>query len=192
MNPCAKNKRSIAWMAAGVLDVTDAETLRQHMEGCASCKCYWQSMCELSERVVSANNLPNAEPTELFHRTVVQKIRKQAQHACFFDWIIIVQRLCRERPLATFSAGVVVMLALLLWINNSGRDAHRVPSGVRVATVPNSAGRAAPPSRLSSYHRAADISPERLDTLLTQNAARTSPAGETFTVSSLRERSLEN
>src|SRR4051812_31257074 len=123
MNPCRKNKRSIAWMAAGVLDVTDAETLRQHMEDCAACRRYWQSMCELSERLASASNLPTAEPTERFHRTVVQKIRKQAQHARFFDWMITVQRLCRELPLATFSAGAVVMLALLLWINNSGRDA---------------------------------------------------------------------
>src|SRR4051812_35426470 len=114
MNPCTKNKRSIAWMAAGVLEVKDAETLRQHVEGCAACRRYWQSMCELSERLASASDLPNAEPTEHFHRTVVQRITTQKQRARFFDWISIVQRLCRERPLATFSAGAVVMLALLL------------------------------------------------------------------------------
>jgi len=190
MNSCAKNKQRIAWMAAGVLEVTDAETLRRHVEGCPECRSYWQSMCELSERLVNASELPNAQPTEFFHRTVVQKITNEEQRARFFDWVIIIQRLCRERPLATFAAGVV--LALLLWINNFGRDAHRVPSGVQVVAVPNTAEHAAQPSTLASYRRAADISLERLDTLLTQEAARTSPAGETFTVSSLLERSLEN
>jgi hypothetical protein len=191
MNPCAKNKQRIAWMAAGVLDVTDAETLRQHMAGCPACRRYWQSMCELSERLVSASDLPTAEPTGSFHRTLVQKITAQKQCTPLFDWVIIIQRLCRERPLVTFSASVALALTVLLWIHIS-RDPHRVRSGAQVVAVPDAAGHVAPPPTLASYRRAADISLERLDALLTQEAARTSPAGETFTVSSLLKPSLEN
>jgi anti-sigma factor RsiW len=191
MNPCAKNKRRIAWMAAGVLDETDAETLRQHMAGCPACRRYWQSMCELSERLVNAGDPPTAEPTGSFHRTLVRKIRAQQQRTPLFDCVTIVQRLFRGRPLARFSAGVALALTVLLWVHLS-RDAPRVRSGVHVVAVPDAAGPAAPPPTLASYRRAADISLERLDALLTREATRTSPAGETFTVSSLLRPSLEN
>src|SRR2546422_414387 len=101
MNPCAKNKRRVAWMAAGVLDATDAEALRQHLESCPGCRRYWQSMSDLSERLVNASDLPLAEPTESFHQRVIQKIRAQESRTPFSDWLDALQRLWVERRLAT-------------------------------------------------------------------------------------------
>ena len=192
MNPCAKNKRPIAWMAAGVLDAADAESLRQHFESCPHCQRYWQNMCELSERLVNAGDLPQAAPTESFHRSVVLKITAQGQRTPLFNWVIVIQRFWHERPLATFSIGVVLTLATLLWIRSFSHETHHVPSTVRIVVTTETPLRAAPPSTLASYRRAADISLENLDALLTQEAARTSSASETFTVSSLLASSLEN
>src|SRR5262249_49554641 len=99
MNPCAKNKRRIAWMASGLLDATDVEALRRHLESCPDCRIYWQSMSELSERLVNASDLPQAQPTESFHQRVVQKIRAQQRRTPFSDWLAAIQRLWKERRL---------------------------------------------------------------------------------------------
>jgi hypothetical protein len=192
MNPCAKNKRSIAWMAAGVLDVTDAEVLRQHLNSCPPCQRYWQSMCELSERLVNASDLPQAAPTESFHRSVVLKITAQGQRTSLFNWVTVIQRFWQERPLATLSTGVVLTFATLLWIRSFSHQTHHGPSPVQIVVTAETPARATSPPTLASYRRAADTSLENLDALLTQEAARTSSASETFTVSSLLTSSLEN
>ena len=192
MNPCAKNKRSIAWMAAGVLDVAAAESLRQHFETCPHCQRYWQSMCELSERLVNASDLPQAAPTESFHQSVVLRITAQGQRTPLFNWVTVIRRFWHERPLATFSTGVVLTFATLLWIRSFSHETHPVPSPVRIVVTTETPLRAAPPPTLASYRRAAEISLENLDALLTQEAVRTFSVSETFTVSSLLTPSLEN
>jgi anti-sigma factor RsiW len=184
MNPCAKNKRRLAWRASGVLHVADAEALRRHLESCSGCRRYWQSISELSERLVNASDLPRAEPTESFHQRVVQKIRAQEQRAPLFTWVITIQRLWRERRPATFSAGVALGIVTLLWIQNFRRDEHPVPSGAQIAVISAPACAVSPPT-MASYRRAADISLESLDALLTQEASRKSHTDETLTVSSL-------
>ena len=68
---------------AGVPDVADAESLRQHFESCPHCQRYWQSMCELSERLVNAGDLPQAAPTESFHQSVVLRNHAQGQRTFF-------------------------------------------------------------------------------------------------------------
>lgn len=120
----------------------------------------------------------------------------QDQRSLLFDWAAVIRRLWPEPPLAKFAAGVALILALTIvmlpWIHSFRRDGDRVPSGAQIVTVPEPANRTAPRPTLASYHRAADISLENLDALLTRQAFRTSPAGETLTVSSLLTPSSEN
>jgi len=196
MNTCKKNKRRIAWMTTGVLDTTEVETLRRHFESCPTCRSYWQSLSALSEQLVNASNLPPAEPTESFHRTLVQKISTQKQTTLLFDWAATLRRLWLEQPMAKFSAGVALTFALVLalaalpWIHTFSRDEHHVSSGVQM--ISQTTERTAPRPTLASYHRAAGISLENLDALLTRQAFRASPASETLTVSSLLTSSSEN
>jgi len=192
MNPCSKNKQRIAWMASGILDLPDAEALRQHLKSCPDCRRYWQSMSELSERLVNASDLPQTEPTESFHQRVVQKIKTQEDRTPFSDWLVTIQRLWAERRLATISAGIALGLVTLLLIQSFRRDGPPVPSESPIAVVPEPARPAASPPTLASYRRAAERSLESLDALLTRQAARNSFPSETLTISSLLKQSSDN
>ena len=190
MNPCPKNKRPIAWMAAGILEPADAERLREHLQTCPGCQRYWESMRALSEQLSSAE-LPQAELTESFHRRLVRKIDEHDEAAPLFVLVGTFRRLWGERRLATIAAGVAFVIAALVWMQSFSRDENHMPARVRVENSEPSSQNNSPPT-LASYHRAADISFENLDAVLAKQAASKPSTVETFTVSSLLTRSLED
>jgi hypothetical protein len=191
LNPCHKNKRRIAWMALGVLDQIEVQTLRQHLETCPDCRSYWQSMSDLSERLLRASESPQAEPTEAFHGRVAFKIRELGNGAPFFNWASILQRLLQVRRLAAIAAALVLGSATLILFQIHLRDRNRVVPQKEITTVHLATPSAVPPPTLASYRRAAETSLETLDALLTQQAVRNAPVFETFTVSSLLAQSSE-
>ena len=191
MKPCAKNKPRIAWMASGVLEDAEAEALRRHLELCPGCQRYWQSMSELPERLMKHQHLPHAEPSESFHRRLVQRIAAEQPGSPFS--LAVAQRFLGEHRLAAaISASAGLAIAALLWQRGLNHAEQHLPSRVTVAEVHDRVGYPAPPPTLASYHRAADISLETLDARLIQEAARKSTATETFTISSLLRHSSEN
>ena len=191
MNPCRKNKRRIAWMAAGVLETADAETLREHLEICPGCRRHWENMSALSERL-NAAGLPDAEPTGSFHRRVVRRIQTEEQAAPLFAWVTTLRRLRGERRLAPIVLGGVLGIATLLWMQSLSSDEDRGSTRLRLAETNETARQASLPATLGSYRRAGDISFENLDAALTRQIATKSSTVETFTVSSLLGRSFED
>ena len=189
MTPCPKNKRSIAWMAAGVLETADAERLRAHLETCPGCRRYWESMSALSERLNSAQ-LPSAELTESFHRRIARKIQEHEKAAPFF--ISAVQALWSERRLAAISLGIALAIATLVWLQSFYRDQDRASPQVSIKKIGELPTEAALPPTLGSYHRAADVSLENFDALLAKQITPKSSTVETFTVSSLLAGSFED
>jgi anti-sigma factor RsiW len=192
MNPCPKNKPRIAWMAAGVLDATEAQALRQHLGTCPGCRGYWHAMSALSERLVNASDLPLAEPTESFHRRVGQNIQELEKAPPLFNWVIILHRLLVERRLTAISAAMVLGVVTLLWLPRFGGDQQRFPAPGPMTTIRETRPPPASPPTVASYRRAAEVSLESLDALLTKQVARNASAIENFSVSSLLARSSEN
>jgi len=190
MNPCAKTRKRIALMASDVLDVKESEALREHITNCRGCRIYWQSMSDLTGRLKNAGSLPAAEASESFHREVARKIAAQ-RHFSFSPWAIAVQRLLPGRRLAGFGVSVAVIVAVLVVFEPFRHRSH-LPQGDRTGPASVSSRVEAPPSTLASYRRAAEISFESLDTFLTLQAARTSTATDTFTVSSPLHDSPDN
>jgi anti-sigma factor RsiW len=191
MKPCAKNKPRIAWMASGILEDTEAEALRKHLEICPGCQRYWQSMSELPERLTNRQHLPHAEPSASFHRRLVQRIAAQQQDSPFFIWLAVIRRFLGEHRLAA-AISTVLVIAVLLWQRGLNHDEQHLPSRVTTAEVDHGVRYPVSPPTLASYHRAAGISLETLDARLTQEAVRKSVATETFTVSSLLRHPSEN
>jgi anti-sigma factor RsiW len=190
MNPCAKSRKRIALMASDVLDVQEREALREHIADCPACRAYWRSMSDLTGRLKNAGSLPAAEATESFHRGVARKIAAPRRHFAFYQWAIAVQRLLPGHRLAGFGVSVAVIVAVLL-VFEPFRRRPNLPHVDRDGAA-SVASRVAPPSTLASYRRAAEISLESLDTFLTQQAARTSTATDTFQVSSTLQDSPDN
>ena len=191
MNPCAKTRKRIALMASDGLDVKEAEALREHITNCRGCRIYWQSMSDLTGRLKNAGSLPAAEASESFHRAVVRKIAAQQRHFSLSQWAIAVQRFLRGHRLAGFGVGVAVIVAVLV-VFEPFRHRSPLPQDDRTGPASVASRVEAPPSTLASYRRAAEISPESLDTFLTLQAARTSTATDTFTMSSTLHDSPDN
>ena len=191
MNPCAKTRKRIALMASDGLNMKEAEALREHITNCRGCRIYWQSMSDLTERLKNAGSLPAAEASESFHREVARKIAAQQRHFSFSQWAIAVQRLLPGHRLAGFGVSVAVIVAVLVVFEPFRHRSH-LPQGDRTGPASVASRGEAPPSTLASYRRAAEISLESLDTFLTLQAARTSTATDTFTVSSTLHDSPDN
>jgi hypothetical protein len=191
MKPCRANKQRITWMAAGVLETAEAETLREHLETCPGCRGHWESMASLSERL-NAADLPHLEPSESFHRRVVRKIRKEEETGRLFVWVTSLRRLWVKRPLATIAAGSVLGIVTVLWIQSFGPDEDRGATLVQIEETTETAGQAVLPPTLGSYRRAGDVSFENLDAALTRQVVGKFSTVETFTVSSVLARSFED
>jgi hypothetical protein len=183
MKPCAKNKRPIAWLAAGLLDGNETEALRQHFERCPGCQAYWRSLSGLSEQLVQGSELPRAELPAAFHERVAQKIRgrEKGRTVCHAP----ILRMFREWRLAALSAVVLLGVGILLWRHDPSDTRRGRP--VQMTTIHSAP---APPT-LAAYRRAAEISLENLDALLAKEVTRNASVSETFTVSSLLAQSLE-
>jgi hypothetical protein len=191
MNPCAKTRKRIALMASGVLGVKQAEALREHFTNCPGCRVYWQSMSDLTGRLKNAASLPAAEASESFHREVAREIATQQRPFSFSQWAMVVRRFLPGHRLIGVGVSVAVIVAVVLAYEPFRRRPHLL-HGDRTRTASVASRVEAPPSTLASYRRAAEISPESLDTFLALQATRTSTAADTFTVSSILRDSPDN
>jgi len=191
MNPCAKTRKRIALMASDVLDVKEAEALREHIASCPGCRVYWRSISDLTGRLKNAGSLPAAEASESFHREVARKITAQPRHFSFSQWARAVQRLLPEHRLAGLGISVAVIVAVLV-VFEPFRHRSPLPQDDRTGPASVASRVEAPPSTVASYRRAAEISLDSFDTFLTLQAARTSTATDTFTVSSTLHDSPDN
>ena len=192
MKACRKNKMRIAWMASGVLDTAEGKVLAEHFKNCPGCRLYWQRMSGLTERLHNAGDPPPAEATESFHRKVVRQILAQESRFSFSAWATALQRCGWKRGLAGVGVSVAVGFAAVLLLQHVRRDEDQASLRPSPAVVRPGVAGAAPPDALASYRRVADISLESLDDLLTRQAAQTFSPSESFTVSSLVKRPLEN
>ena len=189
MKPCAKNRGPIAWMAAGVLDTANAETLRQHLRECAGCRHYWESLSALSKQLESVT-LPQPELPDSFHRRLVRRIGEHNSPP--FGLAAAVQRFFGERWLATATVALAfAAIGLVLGQRFNGKQ-ERVSRPVVVRESTREPRRPILRPTLGTYHQAANTSLESLDALLARQTPPTAPAVESFTVSSLLAQSIED
>jgi hypothetical protein len=183
MNPCPKNRKPIAWMASGDLEPRDAETLRRHFEHCPGCRQYARDMVEITRRLKNAG-LPAAEASETFHQKLVRGISHPQARPKLSVWAAVVQHFQAHRGLGITAAAAVLALAAF-WLRHPPQGHEdAVPPRGSFAVITVDVPMADASTRLATYRRAAEISLEHLDALLTRQVARGSARGETFTVSS--------
>jgi hypothetical protein len=190
MNPCAKNKRRLAWMAADLLEADEAKALRAHLERCPGCRNYWQDLSDLSERLAKVKDLPEVDLPASFHGQVRQRIHELEKPSLLFQWASNLRHLLLERRLAAVTAAVIIGIGMLLWRQGLREEKQRNPRPD--ITVQRAAPPVTSPPTLASYRRAAEISLESLDALLTKEVVHNGVTIETFTVASLLAPSAEN
>ena len=75
MKPCSRNRKLIAWLALGELDVRREADLRSHIQTCDECRRYQQEISNLRDTLTTAQPMPDFEASESFHRRLVARLR---------------------------------------------------------------------------------------------------------------------
>lgn len=183
MNPCRTNKRLIALMAAGALPESDGREIRLHLAECPGCQSYWNDMTALAARLEAESTPESVEVLNKFHQQWVARVIDHEPRTSWFSPVRIGSGFWRK-PLAfgAMAALLLVLITFMLWQN--GRSPARFADSAPLLHPPPAAAVPAPPT-LASYHRAAEISPEALDTLITQQSRQHRPAPPPVTTSTL-------
>jgi len=186
MKPCAKNRKTLSWLAIEAAGADEARELRAHMETCAGCRNYFAEVSALAGRFDAFKGTSEIEATERFHRGLVRRIEAEARPgvwAAVSEWV---------RPgalnwrVALPIAGVMaVMVALLI---TSAQRSERPP----VASVTQPIATAKMPVKevaptFGNYRMLANRSLDALDQELTREAQASLAGASTYTVSSMAQ-----
>jgi anti-sigma factor RsiW len=180
MKPCRRNRKRITWLAVDALDAAEAQKLREHIETCDECRCYFEAMTRLAERVESAQPGPEPGFSQRLHRRVLGALRSRQQRAGILSGLMNRMQPGWRFGLIGATAIAVAIVALLAL----QRPSHSVP--VRPehpqTTRPEVAGVDVDPT-VANYRIAANHSFEQMDRLLQREANRTSASGRPYRAS---------
>jgi hypothetical protein len=179
MKPCSKNRKPIAWLVSGALDGQKASALRDHFVHCENCRRHFEEISTVAESLALAAPDSALQPSDLFHRRVVEKLRA-VESPSFVETLagwVRGSRLIWRVALPALALTLVAFIAVL---------ALRNPADVKSPTVPMaSTSRSAddPAPTLANYQRIADQSLDELDDLLTRQARQPLPPVSVYSAS---------
>ncbi len=172
MKPCARHRESIALLAAASLEEGETPGLKQHLEQCPSCRAYLREMSVLCERhSTAAHQLPAAEVSMRFQARVASAIRAgDARHTPGIS-IPLWFRIASVTAVVLMIAGVFMLF-----------HQPTPPAQIAEQLIPEPERKGEPDkisANLITYRLALNRSPEALDQLLAQEAARSTVFFET-------------
>jgi hypothetical protein len=184
MKSCSKNRKLIAWLALDALDARQARELRAHIETCGPCRRYLEELAVVKEKLSAAEFSSNAQASESFHRKLAARLRAEQPGSLWETLSAQVQavRLNWRIALPVSAAAALVIATMVILL--------RPPA---VSPPAHTMVRAVPPQRLqrdlspsvSNYQRAANLSLDELDELLTAQARKRRPPAPVYTASIL-------
>jgi len=182
MKPCSKNRKLLAWLALGELDVRRAADIREHTRTCDACRRYLEEMAMVNNELKAAEIRPDVQVSVSFHRNLVARLRVEPSGSL---WANLAAQLAATRlswrfafPVIGTAALAIAVLSMLL------RQPHVSPPGptsVQAVASPDLERDLAP--TLSNYQRVASRSLEELDALLTRQAERNPSPTPNYTAS---------
>ena len=171
MKPCSHNRKPIAWLALGELDVPHAADLRAHLQSCEGCRRYLHEISGVEETLTTAGPTPDIEASESFHRRVVARLRAEQSGSLWNSLAVQLAAVRLSWRTAVLLAGATAFLIVLLsvqWQEPAGQSP--MPGRVQ-AVLPTGPKNDLSPT-ISNYQRVANRSLDDLDDLLTRQGNR--------------------
>jgi anti-sigma factor RsiW len=75
MKSCRRNRKSIALLAVGELDVRQSQELHAHLETCEGCRRYLEEISNVTGTLAAVEMESNIQTSEIFHQKVVARIK---------------------------------------------------------------------------------------------------------------------
>jgi hypothetical protein len=177
MKPCAKYKKSIAWLALDALTAQQARELQVHVQVCDACRGYLEEVSRITTTLRSVEPTSELDVSDAFKTKLSRALQERYAHAggnfqmrpCSAP--AVFWRIAWP-ALATVA---VALAAGFIWLHVA-RVVTPLPS-------PDNNFRDDPAPTIGNYQMVADRSLEQLDALLTRQANRALPPCPVYSVS---------
>jgi anti-sigma factor RsiW len=183
MKVCVRNRKRIAWLAAGVLDPEESRELLAHLESCEGCRGYFRGISGVVNQVKAGAATPEVEATEDFYKHWTARVKAAPRRS---SWLGVCEqfrglRLGWRLAVPALGAAALVLLLAVVFVQRPVVS----PPVVRVQpAVPHiDSGELAP--SFSNYKLVANQSLEKFDELLTRQAQRNPAGGQIYRASTL-------
>lgn len=188
MKPCSKNRKPIAWLILGGLKGEPATTLRQHLENCEGCRCYFNELSKLTA-TLKAVEAQDIQATESFHRRVAARIKGQEARstrdtlmASLLDWRVALPAAC--------GFALVLLIGWFLVARERVESPSRTSSIVQRPSEHNREADFVP--TIANYQMIANRSLESFDKVLSEQARKKVPPAPLYTASALATWSMSD
>jgi anti-sigma factor RsiW len=182
MKPCSRNRKPLAWLALGELDVRRAGELRAHLETCDGCRRYLAEISSVTKGLSAAEVTPDIQASEVFHRRVVTRLRAEQAGSV---WQYLAATFVAARwhwrvslPLVGAAALIIVILPIL---TRQPSVPPPAPIVVQAVLPPDIKGDLSP--TIANYQRIATRSLDDFDELLTRQSKRDPSPTPNYTAS---------
>src|SRR4030095_5909631 len=81
MNPCASNRKRIAWFALEILDEKSTRDLREHLRTCAGCRSYLEEISNVTAKLTEAEVNPDILVPESFHQRLTDRLHSEERES---------------------------------------------------------------------------------------------------------------
>jgi len=182
MKPCRQNRKLIAWLTLGALEVEQERKLRAHVESCSGCRRYLEEISTVAHRLQAVKTGTDIQAPEAFHRralcalTAEELTRKWPVSPLHWVWNW-------RLTLPVYAATALMILAVASFLQ---RPKAPLPAKTTARSVPPTANpRVALEPTLATYETVANQSLEKFDELLSRQAERNPPPAPIYKASSL-------
>jgi hypothetical protein len=181
MKACEKNRKTIAWLALGVLEAKEAAALRMHLTDCKGCRTYFEEVSGVTNKLGAAAPDSEVQAPAHFHRQLMERLRAEKPISAWDELLAGLGRMLPNWRVAV-PAMMVLLLAVLLVF---ARRPAATMSSVTALTVPVAAATAIadPAPTAANYQIAAAQSLSKLDDLLTREGNESLPPAPVYTAS---------
>ena len=185
MKPCSKNRKLIAWLALGELDVRKASVLREHLAVCDGCRGYLEEISNVTQKLAGAQPASESQASESFYQGVAEKLEAHEIASIGENLTALMRGVMLNWRLA-LPATVALLIAAfaLVILSQSPRPAPPAPPANQVASAPDSEDDMAP--TLANYQMLAGQSLGKLDEVLTEQGNKVLPPAPVYTASTFR------
>ena len=183
MNSCSQNRKRIAWMIAGALDISETGEIRAHLETCEECRRYSEEISRITA-LLTVEPQPTLRTSQAFHERVMLALRKEHKPSVWetvAGWLRDhAGNLRVALPLAA-TVGLAVTALLVLW--ERGHRTFPPEKQMENSSTPGLNTDLEP--TLSHYQTVANQSLEKFDELLSAQANKNLSTGPILRTSPL-------
>jgi len=185
MKPCSKNRKLIAWLALGELDVRKASALREHLAVCDGCRRYLEEISNVTQKLAAAQPASDVQASESFHQRVTEKLQAHESGPVLENLTALIRgAMLNWRVALPVVAALLIAAFALATLRQPPRSAPPAPPAVQAASVPGSESDLAP--TLANYQMIASQSLGKLDEVLTEQGNKALPPAPIYTASTFR------